>query len=166
MALSGFNHSLQWSEFRTVNQRPAGVLEDAHIRTSYTSNFSLRQTGREDCEVINPRVTISIDRSNTWVVRGRASADLLRHEQGHYNITALGARDYYNQLVDLTAARCPSINTQAQTLRRQIQTQTDQTNIRYDTRTSHGTNATAQRTWDTRISSAMHSPDGTLSDLP
>ncbi len=166
MALSGFNHSVRWDEFRTVNQRPAGTPEDAHIRTNYTSNFSMRQTGEGDCEVTSATVSIRIDRAATWVVRGRTSPDLLRHEQGHYNITALGARDYYNQLLTITSDHCSNINGQAQTLRQQIQAQIDETDIRYDSRTNHGTNESAQRTWDSQIRSSMLNPNGTLFDLP
>jgi hypothetical protein len=166
MALSGFNHSVNWNEFRNVNQRPAGTPEDAFIRTNFTSNFSLYQTGDEDCVVTSATVGIRIDRGRTWVVRGRTSADLLRHEQGHYNITALGAREYYTLLLELTAAHCSNINSQAQTLRQQIQTHIDETDIRYDNLTANGTNQSVQRTWDTRIRSTMQRPDGTLYDLP
>jgi len=167
MALSGFNHSVQWSEFRPVNQRPAGVPEDAQISIrTLTFTFRTHQAGGQNCRVTGATVSIGVNRGSSWVVRGRESAALLQHEQGHYNITALGTRDLYNQVLGLTAARCPDINTQAQRLQRQIQTQITQTNRRYDDRTNHGNNATAQRTWDASIRSAMQNANGTLASLP
>jgi predicted secreted Zn-dependent protease len=99
-------------------------------------------------------------------VRGQTGPDLLRHEQGHYNITALGARDYYNELLTITAAHCSEINGHAQTLRQQIQAQIDETDIRYDTRTENGTKGSVQRTWDSQIRATMLNLNGTLSDLP
>lgn len=166
MALSGFNHTVNWNEFRPVNERPAGTPEDAHIKTIYTSNFSMHQTGGENCEVTTATVAIRSERSNTWVVRDRKRPDLLGHEQGHYNITALGAREYYNHLLELTAPHCSNINSQAQTLIQQIKTHIDETDIRYDSQTANGTNQSVQRKWDASIRSAMQRPDGTLYDLP
>ena len=157
MALSGFNHSVQWREFRSINQRPAGGAEDAEIIIR-TLRFTFRthQPRGQNCRVTGAVVS----------VRSQKNADLLRHEQGHYNITALGTRDLYNQVLGLTAARCPDINRQAHRLRQQVQAQIDQTNRRYDTRTSHGSNATAQRAWDSSIRSAMLNANGTLANLP
>ena len=167
MALSGFNHSVQWNEFRTVDRRPGGVPEDAHM-TSGASTFQpipARITGTQNCRVASAKCVIAVIRSGTWVVRGRQSADLLRHEQGHYEITALGTRNLYNQVLRLTAP-CRSLNREVQSLQRQTNTLIAQTNIRYDLQTNHGNNATVQRTWDARIRSAMQSANGTLADLP
>ncbi len=167
MALSGFNHSVQWNEFRTVNQRPAGVQEDAQIKTRTVAfTFRTHQPRGQNCRVTSATVSIAVDRSRTWVVRGRQSADLLQHEQGHYDITALATRDLYNQVLGLTAARCADINTQAGRLQQQIQTQVTQIDRRYDTQTSHGTTPASQRTWNTRIQSAKQNPNGTLANLP
>ncbi len=165
MALSGFNHSVQWSEFRTVNQRPTGVEEDAHIKARWTYTFSTQQPGGANCRVTTATVSITVDRNHTWVLRGQESVNLLQHEQGHYDITAIGARDLYNQILNLTAALCSNINTQVRRLQQQIQTQVDQINRRYDTRTNHGITA-AQRTWDTNIRAVKRNVNGTLNDLP
>ncbi|MGB5984974.1 MAG: DUF922 domain-containing protein [Desulfobacterales bacterium] len=167
MAMSGFNHNVEWSEFRPVNQRPAGINEDAQISIrTQTFNFQTRQPRGENCRVTGANVSIVVNRGASWVVRGYESASLLQHEQGHYDITALGTRDLYNRVLALTAARCPDINAQSQSLQRQIQTQITQTNRRYDTQTNHGNNASAQSRWNTSIRSAMQSPSGTLANLP
>jgi predicted secreted Zn-dependent protease len=164
MALSGFNHNVRWNEFRLVNQRPTGGTEDAFIRVRWRYNYN--RAGSQSCRVTSATVTIAVDRGSSWVVRGQESLALLQHEQGHYNITALGARDFYNQLLGLTATNCSGINTQAQQLQQLIQTQIDQVNHRYDARTDHGNNAAVQRTWNTSIRSAMQNANGTLANLP
>jgi predicted secreted Zn-dependent protease len=116
--------------------------------------------------VTSANIAIAVDRGSSWVARGRESTALLQHEQGHYNITALGARDFYNQLLGLTAPTCSEISTRARQLQQSIQTQIDQANNRYDARTDHGNNSTVQRTWNTRIRSVMQNTNGTLADLP
>ncbi len=167
MALSGFNHNVRWNEFRPVNQRPAGIPEDAQISIrTLAFRYNFRQPGGENCRVANATVSIGVNRGGSWVVQGRKSAALLQHEQGHYDITALGTRDLYSQVLGLAAVRCPDINAQAQQLQRQIQTQINQTNIRYDSRTNHGNNSTGQNTWNASIQSAMRNSSGTLANLP
>ncbi len=167
MALSGFKHSVKWREFRSVNQRPVGGKEDAEIIIRVLRfTFRTNQPRGQNCRVTGAVVSIVVNRSGSWVVRSQKNADLLRHEQGHYNITALGTRDLYNQVLGLTAARCPDINRHALRLRQQVQTQINQTNRRYDARTSNGNKATSQRAWDRSIRSAMLNANGTLANLP
>ena len=167
MALTGFNHNVRWTEFRPRNTRPAGVDEDAQIRTSTVAGgFRSRQPSGEDCRVTSVDIGLSVDRSRTWVVAGRQSDDLLRHEQGHYDITALGTRELYNRVLEITAPNCSDINGIVQQLQAEIQARIDATDDRYDTRTAHGTVASVQQTWDARIRAAKQNADGTLADLP
>jgi predicted secreted Zn-dependent protease len=107
-----------------------------------------------------------VDRANSWVVEGYQGDSLLRHEQGHYDIMALGARELYNRVLELTASRCPEINTQDRQLQQQIQAQVDAANIRYDTRTNHGNTASVQQNWEPRIHAIKQNPTGIIMDLP
>ena len=166
MALTGFNHTVKWNEFRVLNQRPSGETEDAYLKTRYDYNFDYAESPGQNCRVTSATVTIRVDRSESWVVRGQQSTSLLNHEQGHYNITALGARALYNQILHLTMPSCQGILSQVRILSDQIQRQIDRVNARYDQRTNHGTNASAQRTWNSSIQSAMRSAGGTLANLP
>ena len=167
MALSGFDHSVQWHEFRPVSQRPEGISEDAQMRTRTVAfRFGTQQPRGQDCRVISATVSIAVDGGRSWVVDGRQSDGLLRHEQGHYDIVALGTRELYNRVLTLTAPRCPDINTLARQLQQQMQTQIDAADDRYDDRTNHGNNASVQQTWEARIRSAKQSATGTLADLP
>jgi predicted secreted Zn-dependent protease len=167
MALSGFDHNVRWNEFRQVNQRPAGVQEDAQIRTRTVAfTFRTRQPAGQNCAVTDATVSIAVDGSRSWVVRDQQRDALLQHEQGHYDIAALGTRDLYNRVLGLTAARCPDINIQAQRLQNEIQAQITATDLRYDNQTSHGNNTPMQQTWTSRIQTAKRSATGTLADLP
>jgi len=165
MAITGFNHNVRWSEFREVNQRPANENEDAYIAVTF--NYSYRtQTSRQHCRVASVTTRISVNRNAAWVLRAQKSAELLRHEQGHYDITALGAREVHQRVADLSAAQCSSIATEAQRIRGEVQQTINQKNFRYDSQTSHGSNATAQQRWQTSIRRAKQNAHGSLADLP
>jgi predicted secreted Zn-dependent protease len=91
---------------------------------------------------------------------------LLSHEQGHYDITALGARELYNALLQLTAPSGHELQTRASQLRQRIQQKINRTNTRYDTQTNHSQNAAAQHTWQQRIAAEKQKPDGSIDNLP
>jgi predicted secreted Zn-dependent protease len=167
MALTGFNHNVRWNEFRTRGTRPAGVNEDAQIKTTTVAGgFRWHQRSGEDCHVTNVDIGLSVDRSRTWVVTGHQSDDLLRHEQGHYDITALGTRELYNRVLQLTAPECSDLSERVQQIQAEIQAEIDEVDDRYDDRTSHGNTASVQQTWEARIRAAKQDPDGTLASLP
>jgi len=107
-----------------------------------------------------------MNQSASWVIRGQQTADLLRHEQGHYNITALGALELHNLASVLISPRCSEINQTVQQITTRIQTSINQANRRYDNQTNHGINVAAQRRWDASIQNAMGRNDGTIADLP
>ena len=166
MALNGFNHNLRWNEFREVNQRPPNVSEDAEIFISFQPQFSYRSQPNQACRVTTVNTNLSVNRSNSWVVKGRQSAQLLNHELGHYNITALGAREIHKRLSEITADQCSDIQTEANRIQREVQTKINQANIRYDRQTNHGANSAVQTRWDNSINSAKQNINGTLDSLP
>ena len=109
-----------------------------------------------------------MDAGASWVVTDDESNDLLEHEQGHYGITALGARDLYNRLSSLTAANVAALRTAANAAKATIQSSINAMNIRYDGTTdgtNHGVDRAAQQRWSGKIRSAIADVNGTLSGL-
>jgi predicted secreted Zn-dependent protease len=167
MPLTGFSHNLQWSEFRVVNQRPANVSEDAEIIIASRPQYSFRAPPNQNCRVTTVNTNISVNRSGSWVVKGQKSDRLLKHELGHYDITALGAREVHNRVSDITAEKCrPDIDNEARRIQREVQDKINNANLRYDRQTNHSENSTNQTRWDNSIRSAKQNANGTLDDLP
>lgn len=86
MSLIGWPKTLRWSDFGT----PV-----ASVPSSYTGSHT-------DCHIeINIDYSwggvVSIDAQNSWVLQGvstgSSQASVLKHEQGHYNIAGITARD-------------------------------------------------------------------------
>jgi phosphoribosylformylglycinamidine (FGAM) synthase-like amidotransferase family enzyme len=48
-------------------------------------------------------VNTRMDTTASWVVKGKKTAALLKHEQGHYDISALAARQFHDNALRLEA---------------------------------------------------------------
>ena len=167
MPLNNFSYTLSWSDFTTVPSRPHGVEEDAQIHSEIRpGKFTLARKGRS-VTITDVDIEIALVSTDCWVLSSQANnADLLRHEQGHYDIIALNARELYKTLVGLSAASVHALQTQASKLQATIQRKVTSVDARYDTRTDHSRNTTIQQTWNRRIAAEKQKPDGSIDNLP
>ena len=166
MALNNFDYLVKWTDFTPVDARPHGVDEDAQITVDMQPDFRARGS-RSSIIITNVTVNIIIVSAHTWALRSQiTNVDLLAHEQGHYNITALAAREYYEELLVITAPTQNRFIELTRSLRDRLQQQINRVNINYDTQTNHYLNRAAQQTWDRNIAAAKANPRGRLVDLP
>src|SRR5215470_868208 len=101
-AMSGFPRNLSWNDFPRVQNSPAPPHQARTAARWATTGWTVRVVNGE-YRVHGARVNVSLDGSNMWAVPGaRTSAALLRHEQGHYDITGLIARDLIRKILDLS----------------------------------------------------------------
>jgi hypothetical protein len=166
MSLNNFNSLISWSDFTQVPARPPNVNEDAEIHVNFPQHYDY-SIGRNGATITNLTVDIEMASPECWVVSGQTSnMDLLKHEQGHYDITALGAREFHDGLTGMTAANENALNARITRLRNNIQQKINRANANYDTRTNHSRNTEVQQTWNRRIDAAKQNPGGTVNDLP
>ena len=164
MPLNGFNNSISWSQFSQVQQRLNGQ-EDAFIRVVYRYTY---QTGRNRNAVTVSEADVNIDilSSESWVVDTQMTDYLLRHEQGHYDITSLGARSFYNALLNETASSINALATSIRRLNTRHQQTINSANNRYDSQTQHSRDTNAQQRWNQAISAALLNVNGSVNSLP
>ncbi|MCI0429450.1 MAG: hypothetical protein L0210_02755 [Rhodospirillales bacterium] len=102
-ALIGYPHQLRWDEFKKVDELPDGVQpeHDAGVAMDFkVTHYGVLWAGGKALH--KPQVTVVLDSSNTWATdRARTDKKLLAHEQGHFDITGLIARDLAATLLDL-----------------------------------------------------------------
>jgi len=182
-AMSGFPRALIWSNFRQVTSSPSPPHQ-AQSSSSYTMAGGRRvSTVDRAFRVAGLRITVSTNTAASWAVAAaRSNPDLLRHEQGHYDITGLVARDLAIGILDLSldtdavASMTGAGNTtadhqhyaqrefqrdiddlgrQATTLLNRLQTNPmTRADCLYDRQTRHGQDKAAQLRWDGLFSQA------------
>ena len=155
MSVTHWPRNLAWTEFAEISARPTGVDEDAQISVTTdlpSSGIRVIRDGNmlriDDIEV--PLVVVGTE---SWVVTGTKTTDLLSHEQGHFDIAGLVAWELYRRLMATRAANASElqrqINQHVASARRKVEGLSGSADKdgKYDTETSHGTNAGEQRRW-------------------
>ena len=165
MPVNNFDHQVEWTEFTTATSRPTGKNEDAEIKVSSTVGYRTRKRGNA-VSMVDATVNIITVIEESWVVSDKKTDLLRKHEQGHYDITALGTREFYNQLLLLTANSPNALDVKINALKQQFQQKIDACNLRYDKQTNHFLITAVQDIWNQKIDSAKTNPAGTINDLP
>lgn len=175
MAVQGFKYSLSWeTDFTEVDSAPAGFTDrSARTKASIALDPSLK--GRKDASTSeyyfdesSIKVSVKAVKADSWVVKGLQSDKLLKHEQMHYNISALGGRDLERKLKNLRDATVNGLIKKKEDLGKEIQTLIDKVNKDYDDAllgTNHGMKATEQSKWELHLSNLMNSETAELKSL-
>lgn len=167
MAINGFDTQISWTGFTKVASRPSGSDGDAYTYAVFSSN-NIQPTRGEGKSIVVKSADISIvlNKSQSWSVDSKQSDELLKHEQGHYDITTLGAREVYNSLFKLKEKNVKSLGDSIQALTNRVQKKIDDANKRYDEQTDHSRKRSEQEKWNKAITIEKQKADGTLDNLP
>jgi hypothetical protein len=144
---------LQWSNFTASSALPAG--EDAHINPRFdVPNRPIRRVGTQFMLAETFQITV------TPVARVKPvaahTADLLAHEQGHYDIGLLAGRVLARDLQTLGASSPAALATALQqSFNQHTVTRLGPIQQRYDSDTQHGTNPQQQQRWNSLIRNAL-----------
>ncbi len=177
--MTGFPQSLTWGNFRLVQASPTPP-HAAQVSAGFSMGGWSVQLVNGEYNVRGARVSVAAQANGSWATAAaRTDANLLLHEQGHFDITGLIARDLIGKVLDLSfdqsvIAVCigsgDTANSQLRYVTRLFQADVTrfgqeardllarlntnpntQADGLYDSQTNHGLNATAQRTWNDRI---------------
>jgi hypothetical protein len=182
-SMSGFPRALMWGQFRQVTNS-LSPPHQAQSGSSYSMAGGWRvATENGAYRVRGLRITVSVNGTASWATAAaRRDTSLLRHEQGHYDITGLVARDLAIGILDLSldhdsvaamngagnsvaehqrlAQRefqrsIDDLGRQASALLGRLQTNpTTRADGLYDRQTRHGLDQGAQLRWDGLFSQA------------
>ncbi len=170
MSLINFNKPLEWKDF--PNSLPQGRSEDAVISVSWKLDADQFERKGNAIVVGKFSVEIFLVSNDCGVVKSIVTGDkaiadaLLKHEQGHYDIIALGAREYYKKVTALSASTEKELNDKLDKLHEEMTKKSDAADARYDTQTNHSRNIQIQQQWNTSIAGEKQKPDGNVSNLP
>jgi Bacterial protein of unknown function (DUF922) len=182
--LTGADLRLQWSDFQARAPANAGNrvaftsasfnLGSFNIVPAYAAIGIRAPNASNDLGFVidNLRAQVTLNRHRMWSVTSAQTADLLTHEQGHYDIVALVISDLFIDLTNL-----PSVMTTTQAVQVYANGKISEAQRRigvmesngdadglYDRQTNHGLNAGAQSSWN-RAFSLSRPPTGMRFDL-
>ena len=168
-AIEGHDEKLGWRDFMgAVPANPGSEIAFTQARFELEYDYGYDEaTATKGYKIGEVHVTVTLDRQLMWADKKGRTDLLLRHEQGHYDIVALLARDLYEELTGWNTARPPkrfrkqsdlidAVNSRRRStlrLTQQIGGVGDKVGT-YDKQTNHGQDATAQEKWDKAFEAA------------
>lgn len=150
---------VSWDMFKSVDSIP-DTPEEAQIHPEFAGvpRFSPTRTGGK-FKLPSLTLNIGLNRADTLVLKtANKTADLLKHEQGHYDLLVLVIRALARELESLEADSVPELG---RLMNEAQQTHTDRATAldeAYDTQTNHSRDAQAQARWDAAIAAALANP--------
>jgi hypothetical protein len=155
---------LSWSDFQTVDSLAGS--EDAHIGAEISFPRPLRmEKVAEGYRLPSFTITVAPEPTRTLARRSAIrSEELLRHEQGHYDLVLLAARALARELTTLAASSATELSQRTQDCVAEHTERAARLSETYDRQTDHGRNAQAQARWSDRIGVAR-AATGTVDDI-
>jgi hypothetical protein len=143
----GEYRQLTVNDFRGVPRPSAGSI----AYTNCSIDFHYHAVGENRDFQLTFDVRVVMEREKSWIDKrritsGQMLADVLKHEQGHYNIAVMEQQELLRQ-----AARTrftSNYKAQATALFDRIHAKYEHLNANYDEDTQHMLDATQQHSWD------------------
>lgn len=165
MALYNFNYAISRTQFRKFATTPDGQFYDAALASDFSvSNILLARKGHA-LVIADADVKIFVDTNRSYVLTSQMSEYLLKHEQLHYDITALAAREYYKKVFELIGKDEFTLHANMYKMRSSLQQIMIGTQRRYDHQTKHDIDKTAQEKWIRNVSTVKQTPNGRIDQL-
>jgi predicted secreted Zn-dependent protease len=148
---------LSWNDFLSVQSLPDSSGDEAQTATTMPALSGIHPVLVHGKFTL-PDVTLSVglDRSQTMVIStAQKTADLLKHEQGHFDITVLTVRALAKEMEQLKAGSPAALGQQLNALLSKHQQRANMIEEKYDKETDHSRDQDAQKTWNDAIDAAM-----------
>lgn len=157
---------MTWDDFK--GKVPDKAKLDAETASGLSSDYDteMKQTDRNKWEATFSRLegSIALDRCESWVKpEAKGDAGLLKHEQGHYDISELWAREFNKALQAIKDKLIGNGNSaeaaeadllkQLDKIQEKFMKEHDKMSKEYDSKaeTDHGKNQSKQDEWNAKI---------------
>jgi len=159
---------IDWHLFQATPPPNATRLSEAaaiHMTIRWRATYVLSPSGSTWAGHVDAvDVTNTISPALSWVVPGKACPEVLRHEQGHFDLN-----EVYRRKLDLLLPLLTSHGRTSNAARHALDEHLHRTaaavlarleelQSRYDAETRHGTDAVAQAVWDEQIAAWLLRP--------
>ena len=156
ISISGANHiewdskrKLKWSDFKgTPNVNSSFfAMTNSGIKYGWSSSFD---GSKRTFEFV---VSSYFDTDNSWVKKGKESDSLLMHEQIHFDISELKARDLRRRLNKFSYTK--NYKFEIDSIFQKIRAEENETQELYDIESNHSLNKKEQEKWRVRIANTL-----------
>ncbi len=177
-ATPGFPRQLKWNDYKWVDQSPIPPFEaltgSSYKVTQWGYTLGTAPNGRRGSYFVDPlKITVSFIADSSWAVpSARNNPRLLAHEQGHFDITGLIARDFARRVLDLRVYGPEMFNANdpdegVSRLDKKVKRISQRmgalwdflqkgVDCLYDSDTEHGNDQQAQRDWSALLNHIKH----------
>lgn len=153
--------NLTWANFRIVDSSPdlsGNEVAQIHPETRMPANIQV--VNNQNLFRLAP-FTIGVVPvpQDTIVLRtAQQTPDLLRHEQGHYDLLILTVKAMARDLDAATGGSAADLSSRVQAIQQTHATRAQALDAAYDTQTSNGTDVQQQMNWNQTIAAALANP--------
>lgn len=142
------NRLLEWNDFQGTPNPDSDIA--ALTSSGIMADFSFGKNG------LSYSIKCRFNKERSWV---RIKTDvILKHEQGHFDITEIFARKFNKALKEYVYNE-KTVNKDIQLLYQKIQTDHHAFQIQYDKETNHSLNIEQQKLWEEKIKSSLKELD-------
>lgn len=125
------------------------------VGMAYTGfSFLFSGSTKKGITTIDLKLTVNFDRSKSWLLDKFKNKYTLRHEQGHFDITAINACALYNALKNY--AFTSNFSQEITNIYREYQQLNNDMQDQYDLETNHAINKTEQQKWNDKIEALLN----------
>ena len=139
------NRLLQWSDFSGQPDNSNPYFANTHWDFSY--RFSSTKFNGDVAEISGFEIVLQLNPYKSWVKKGKETDELLKHEQGHFNVGLLFSQEVLKKIKTASFTR-NNFAAELQKLVSEIFKKYNAMNEQYDNETNHSMNKEAQARWN------------------
>ena len=178
LGVAAFGGAVPWSDETPIDWYlfqgipPANAHQNLqvaaiHMSIQWLAGYTIRSSGGQTSwvgTIDSYLVTNTMDPTLSWVIRDRASAAALKHEQCHFDLSEVYRRKLEASISCIQVSGRTSTETQTalqqrlQSVGSEILTRLAQMQDVYDEETGHGTLPDQQALWEDRVNAWLDAP--------
>lgn len=146
------NRKLTWDDFRG----PVDHSSAHHAMTTWSLEYNMEDVRAKGniIEIGKMNVTVKMEPQRSWCIREKITDDLLKHEQGHFDIGILCMREFMSIINETTFTK-NDLEPKMKKIFNDVLSKYHHLGIQYDQETDHSNNKDAQQIWNTYFEESM-----------
>lgn len=138
------NYKLKWDDFQGIKDTLFDINEESMIKTKIEVITKISK------EKVEFQILSYFDKEKSWTIND-SSLMLLNHEQLHFDITEIFARELRKKLSSIKFISNQNLKDKVKELYHKVNLASIEYQLKYDRETNHSKNKSQQLIWNERI---------------